>query len=50
VEQSVLDSFPQPQDGEEVVVVVASRGGNILEVRPLASMGTGKVQRIKFLF
>jgi len=42
VEQSVLDSFPQPQDGEEVVVVVASRGGNILEVRPLASMGTDK--------
>lgn len=32
VETDVLDSLPEPADGEEVVRIVCSRGGNLLEV------------------
>jgi len=32
VEADVLDSFPEPQEGEQIVRVVTSRGGNLLEV------------------
>jgi probable RNA-binding protein EIF1AD len=33
VEMDVLDSFPEPGLDEEIVEMVCSRGGNLLEVR-----------------
>eukprot|EP00924_Labyrinthula_sp_SR-Ha-C_P005724 maker-scaffold_14-snap-gene-3.21-mRNA-1 protein AED:0.10 eAED:0.10 QI:98/1/1/1/0.5/0.33/3/70/181 len=35
VEDAVLNSFPEPSEMEELVVVLGSRGGNLLEVKPL---------------
>jgi probable RNA-binding protein EIF1AD len=32
VETDVLDSLPEPKEGEQIVRVVASRGGNLIEV------------------
>jgi len=32
VEKDVLEGLPEPQEGEQIVQVVCSRGGNLLEV------------------